>query len=1011
MTMTIKRLSSVLICLVCMILLVIVLFINSESSAVSAEEDWTYVNDLSGNYTIQSVYSTYAGKELDVYGGNMASNNTATAPYIIIYDGSSTPQANHRFTFVPVEMVDGKMVYYITSVIDNSGRLDVQNGNFIEDQPIWFWYEEESRKANNAQRWYVRTCDNGKTVQIELAFDARYVMGVGNETKDSHPVVCLSSNTDSDKTKWRLVPVAGDFGVNTHSYIMADNIGYSEITSKNERQRFLSPLDNSSSSRISDILSVGVEGEGINRVMYNGVQAFSVPFSTKVYLATAFNYANSLYAQWERNLPIGKMANSSGTVMDWMVSSDSATMQTVADGKVNTNTVGVGSVLIEISSDNVKWEKYRMLAFTSNMKVDKWEIDGEILSSGKYIRVSYLFEIYAHWQTFEREWFNYLLFGIPIGGHYVDHYEYKNVCEMSDTFFIAVDGFSAGDDFGVVAVKNMSETNVSEYECEGFTAEELHQSKTLTDGAQTTTGFRLESIYPSGTYKIEVAKNDGQYNAVSSGYSTTSSGRYRIRVTSKFGKQKEITVYVCSDDITQAYFGEPFASKPKEIALVQGTRLFAGTNDYLESLGINPSYSWAKVPVYLMGASINIKDTTSLVSLKGTISYSGPDGKGVIVLEPQESAVDIELDYPGYYTVNLTTANEVGDISSFVANFWIVEKSIGPEINQQLLSLTHESYDLIPCFYSVDMERGPYTYIDNQGNEIEKLGVLRYAFASYEAALDFSLRIQKEYAYRLDNGFFRYLKSKSPNAYLTEYELFEEMYANAKANVRQNYFSVSNSLSMVGTDTEGIISERGFVYYLGEESFDGNANNVAPIVALNKAERDALTARRGYLNNFTFVSVPLDSASVKLISQDGIEYQIAYDIPVGRQLKEQNAKSAVYTVIETSIYGIESRYEAVYVNESEQNSISLTLALTAGETKQITAEDNGCTISCSGGFSIESATDALDSHGLVVVSYDRVEQPYDILHIKDIVYEGIGTYQIKVEDRFGRFFQFTIIND
>lgn len=1000
-----KRRSTIMIIFLLLFSLMLLGMIVSSTTA-SAEQEWTYINDLAGNFSIQSMDPDHLDDEFDVYGWKVSTNNSSTAPYIILTKPSSTTQANHRFIFMPIEMVSGKMVYYITAATDNDGRLDVQNGNFIENQPIWFWTQNGNTKDNNAQRWYVRTNDGGKTVQIELAYNTKYAMGVGTAQKDAYSVVCLSTDKDLNKTKWKLTPVAGDFGINTHTYIMADNTDYAGITSANECCRYLNPLDNYDNTRISDTISVGIRGEGVEKTLYNEVQAFSVPYSSKVYLDTSFNYANSVYSQWEQNLTLGKMPNSNGTELNWMLSSDTATMQTF-DGEIYN--IGIGSVLIELSSDNSVWTKYRMFPFTSKQKSDVWEINGSLLSSGRYVRVSYLFEIYTHWTTFERDWYNYLLFGIPIGGHVVDHYEYKNVREMSDTFYIAVDGFSNGPDFGVVSVHNIAKTELTDYECEGFTEDEKRQAETLIDGAQTNTGFKIESNFPEGAYKLEVAKNEGQFSTVSDGYSTTESGRYQIRVTSKFGKQKTITVYVCSGDVTSAYFGVPFSSEPDEIALVQGTRFFAGSNDYLKSIGINPTYSWAQVPVYLKGASINIKDTTNLASIKGKINYAGTDGEGEIVVTPQNEKVKIILNNAGYYTANFSTVNEFGDITYFNVNFWVVDNAIGPEINKQLLCLTHETYDLIPVFYSVDMERGPYTYIDENGNETEKLGVLRYAFASYDSALAFSLRIQKEYAHRLDNGYFRYLKSTSPNVYLTEYELFDEMYQNAKAAIKTNYFSASNSLSLVGTDTKGIISERGFVYYLGEEIFDGNAKNAAPIVAVSKAERDALTARRGVLNNFTFVSEPLDSVSVKLVSSEGDEYYIAYDIPVGQQLKRFNAKTSIYTVIETSVYGEEARYDAIYVNEDEKNSISIYLTLANDDkTMVITAADDGVSLTCSGGFNIKSAVDQFDSHGLIVVSYGRIEMPFDIKKVNDVSFNEAGLYLFKVEDRFGRFYQFSI---
>lgn len=965
------------------------------TSTAHAIENWTYLNDLSGSYTIQSADSNFLEKEFDIYGG-ATSTNDSNAPQIILYEASNPPQANHRFSFMPLEVIGGKTVYYITSAIDNNGRLDVQNGTFINNQPIWFYNQNDDSMNNAAQRWFVKTNDGGKTVQIELAADTRYVMGISSIKLNGYNTVRLVTNTESSSTMWKLNPIVGDFGLNTRTYVMDDNTGYASTA--NERWRYLSPLDNFNQSRISDIISVGIHGQGIKKTIYNGVTAFSVPYSSCFYLDTSFNFANPIYEDWTQNLPLGKAANSNGTYLDWMLSSDTYIFKTTSDN--TEHEVGIGSILIELSSDNKTWEKYRMFSFTSSNKADTWEMDGEKLSSGVYVRVSYLFEIYCHWTTWKRDFLWW--------GHDEDHYEYKNVKEVAETFFVGVDGFSNGPDLGVVSVKNLTKSTSNGYEHEGFSKEDLKKAETLTNGSQTTTGFKIDSPYPSSAYKIEVSKDGGKFSAVSSGYSTTSSGRYEIRASSCFGNQKTITVYVCSEDITQAYFGVPFASKPNDEALIQGTRLFAGSNDYLKSVGVNPTYGWAQVPVYLQGCSFNIKNTSSLSSLMGTIMYKGVNGEKTIDVMPQKAAVSIPLQEAGFYTVNLSTSNTDGDVTCFAASFWVVENAIGPEINKQIFSLTHEAYDLLPVYYSVDMPRGPYTYIDNDGSTIEKQGVLRYAFSTYGAALDFSLRLQKEYAYRLDNGMFRYLNAESPNVLLSEFEVFDEMYREAKENVKVNYFSNSSSISMVGTNKKGIISDKGFVYYLGEESFDGDAKNAAPIVALNKAERDALTARRGFLNNFTFISMPLDSASVNLISSDGTEYKIAYDIPVEDQLKAAEAKSGIYTIVETSIFGIEARYSGVYIDESESNSIVVNLLLGSKEEK-VTAIQNGASYRCKGGFTLVSAADMFDTHGLICVSHNRSETPIDIASLSNISFDQTGTYVVKVEDRFGRAYQFTIM--
>lgn len=54
MTSTSKRRGTVLVILVCLLLFSLTLLGVTASTAVaSAEEKWTYINDLSGNFTIQ----------------------------------------------------------------------------------------------------------------------------------------------------------------------------------------------------------------------------------------------------------------------------------------------------------------------------------------------------------------------------------------------------------------------------------------------------------------------------------------------------------------------------------------------------------------------------------------------------------------------------------------------------------------------------------------------------------------------------------------------------------------------------------------------------------------------------------------------------------------------------------------------------------------------------------------------------------------------------------------------
>ncbi len=322
----------------------------------AATEEWTYLNDLAGVYKIRTKNPTYGEwRGFDIQYGQYSNNSDAPRLMLWFVDDTSP---NRLFQFVPIEMINGKMVYYITSPFDNDGRIDVKDGYFSENQPIWFWKVEGSSRYNNAQRWCVKTNDGGTTVQIELACDSRFVLS----SKASNDLVTLSENKDSSVSLWRLENIAGDYGINTHTYLMNDNIGYSNFN--NEKSRFLEPLK-SGNSYVSDIISVGVRGDNIKKTTYNGVQAFSIRYDSNFYIYTSFVYSG---LKWENYMPLGPAPNSKGKMQDWKLSNDTYSFK---DVNGNENQVQQGLLSIEISKDNYNWQKYRMINFTSSLSKDE----------------------------------------------------------------------------------------------------------------------------------------------------------------------------------------------------------------------------------------------------------------------------------------------------------------------------------------------------------------------------------------------------------------------------------------------------------------------------------------------------------------------------------------------------------------------------------------------------------------------------------------------------------------
>ncbi len=980
------------------------------SSNAYAAEGWEYLGDFNGVYSIVSYSSNGTDYGFDICGGNLSTADS-NAPNLIVYAIGKPAQANHRFEFYYIEKKNGVPVYGITSCLDRQGRLDVKSGSFLEGTEIWYYEKNDS----SAQRWVLRSKDGGKTVQIICADHMDFCIAY-NSSKQ----LVLTKNKNDSKTFWKLKNIVGNYGVNMHTYVDDDNMGY-RINSNNEVLRYLNPLDGNK-GYISNVVNVGVRGQGLEKTTYNGTQAFAVPYSQKFYIDTNFVYSNSVYGEWTRTKELGK-AKCEGGNLPWCLSSDSYKFSSEKDGEKQ---VEVGLYIIEISDDNVNWRNYRIISFGTDRNANQWEIDGSLLAKGTYVRISYLFEIYAYWTTWATEWYNHLLFGIPIGGHNVDHYEWKNIREVSDSFYVCVDGFGEND-LGVLRFESKRNWSVDNVSVEGFSIEETRKSQTLTDGAMTFSGFTVKSDFSA--YKVEVSVNSGAYKTISSGYQSSSPGNYNIRATSRFGKTRAVTIYVGEKDITKTYFGASFSNVPNEVAFIQGKRILSGTSNNLDSLGISLNYAFAKVPVYEKGCTYNIKNTDSAPQLKGKISFSGVSGDGEIIINDRGHLSGV-LNEVGYYSASFTTSNTVGDVVTFAFNWWVVENAPGPVINETLIKTkSQETYDLIPVYYGVQVDNGHYQFKDETGKDIEKSQVIYYAFAQQDSALAFALRVEKEYAMRESDGMFSYQHANNPLIRLNEFELYQQMYEKAKSNVKIRYFSNRNSLSMrIFTPYDEDGNRRKYDDGITETiAYCLEYNTNYCIVTTDKVELAALTARQPYINNYTFISVPIDSSTVTLTDEDGNKHQIEYDKSVQDQLVADDAKSGKYVVEETNVYGDKSQYEVYYIAPNSPNKTILTVSLNddmeieinkskveAGYDTIFEAENHSPIKS----FCIKSGKNSCDNHAFILVEKKGNNVDDSVFHACDIysldhtkmTYSESGLYKISVEDRMGSFYSFNILS-
>jgi hypothetical protein len=980
----INKISLIISTGILLLMVSIFLIINTfYSSKAYASEDYKYLNDLSGTYIIKN-YSSLSDDDYYCLSieESYVSREDFDAPGINIHELKKPAPAYQRFEFILDEIENGMAIYSITSNIDNDGRLDVINGSFTERNGLHFYHKNNS----DAQKWSVRTKDNGKTVQIFSSVHPEFFLANNGFGK------CIITTTQK-QANWELISTAGNIGLNSQTYILDDKTDY-DISGKEPVSRFLSPLDDGSGI-ISDVVNFGVSGAGLEKKEYNNTLAISVPYTSKFAINTSFVYGSiDENVKWERNRKVG-VANAGGKERDWAIDTDDWKMY---DSSGNGEEVGLGMYIIEKSDDGINWKNYIIKSFVSeNREQDIFEIDGNLIAKGVYLRISFLFEIYAHWTVSKND----------------NKYIWKNIREVSDPIFVCVDGF-AEDGFGSVTVNDLDfdAPSIDEEES-GFSIEQIKKAQTLTDESWTTKGFKINCAFPS--YKIEIQKNDGYYITVSDGYEVKESGRYKIRVTSGLGLVKEITVYVySSSELMEQYFGGiAFSNATNENGFVRGKRILSGNSTFLEENDIKLNYSFATVPVFEKGCKISYGKTSLFPKLKGIISYESEDGSESFNFNSYDYGYQKELNIPGHYFAEVSNESKSGRIISYSFEWWVVDKAPGPAINELLIKeKSQKTYDLIPTYYGVIVDGDKYTFIE-EDNLVEKNQVMYYAFRDYNSALSFALRVEKEYTSKTSDGMFIYTRSNyGPNIKLDEFDLFDAMYKNAKDNVQKMYFSNASEESMkifkiydeegnVKTYDDGVTET---VAYCIEEG-----TNYC-VVTTDKVELAKLTARQPYINNFEFISNPLDSTSVELIDENSNVYNINYDEKVEDQLKEANAPSGKYTVVEKTIYGDTNSYDVYYIEKGSKCDTILTISID-GNNVLFSSEDNDTIINDINSFTLINGENKNDFHSLVLIDDGNKKIPFDINEIKEdknITFTEKGSYTIFVEDRFGNNYSFEI---
>lgn len=664
-------------------------------------------------------------------------------------------------------------------------------------------------------------------------------------------------------------------------------------------------------------------------------------------------------------------------VADTWGKKSSQTIGEVQPGQINT-----GAIIIQTSTDGSTWKSEELSRYADGLYTTDYEKyygdrgdvlvytpDGSAVLNGLYIRVLYAYEIKR------------------------DKEDYR--CIEKYEFYLC------SNELDAVAFHNLSANGVLENKLQEYdeaTAAVYRQAETMLTGAYTTTGFTIDtSLNPTVTYTV--IKN-GINVGVPNNREYTAEGKYVITLNSAVNSKRTVEFYVDrmnDEEALKFYFGESFL-KGKRIYSEEGYPVYEG--------GVT-SYQLSAVDQYHLPLCGEIQNISS--------------GETITIPATRSEKVGV-LNAPGEYIATLSTNENFssdaasGDCRTFTFRFHVIAEGTapGPTVNRENLTAYAKTNisDAYPKYFGL-------TYSSAAA------GNITLAFSTREAAIEYAYNYEKGLVEKQPDGTYRYngkLIGVQKEEYNSTWDLTDAMYFFAEQAVQELYFDLTDQ----------------FTYRTLRGSLIENTKNLRTlelsqsVTIFADGQKDALTAANGlpvisckpyaYLSpgitgtvtsgysDFEFVKdkYGCDSASVSIIDCTGREYSIAYNQGVGAQLRAAGCPTGTVTVKESTIYGDETTYQAVFLADNDCPA-ELSLAFYQdGEEKpaSYTQTDDGITINVDA-FRIANIVDAIDPYSMVRVTDTENHTYYYVADQKATgAWSAPGKYDVSVVNRLG--FSYTI---
>lgn len=697
---------------------------------------------------------------------------------------------------------------------------------------------------------------------------------------------------------------------------------------------------------INQMGTLEVEGSGIVKTSYNGVDAIAIKGGSTPVIKYTQNVSSTNYDGHE-----------------WTLSNDTFTS---VEG-VGTHTVGNGAIVIFKSSDNINYEYVTNMVNINGQEIT-YQISANDLANGCYFKILTVAEVYysyisGYHTAYPNGWKKFWGYG---GYSVADYSNYYRNIGSAYTFFV-------GDDSCTVAYNSSSSDAINFNENEALSEAEveyLRSATSLTDGAVSFSDIKVDFCGISSN-KVTLSYNGEEEIPVKDGDVYSESGAYKFKVESIFGTVSERTIYIM-DMGYDLGFSKFFNSGLCDESVRMFDDRFA-------------------VPCYMTGMCINISDASFTPGIYGTIIHT-KDGKTtntVDTLNGVSEGYSKVLTDEGLYVAEFYSSDPAvknGDIALYRFAFAISEnRDYAPTANYNLITSTSRNILFGTKMLAVALKTaggGSYLYCFPSTEE--------YQSQAHEFAEKIEMLSVESYVDDDGSEYWFYKSKNNPNVKV-RYEgnagkrvMFEVIAANANENVNVIYVDPDSSYAITpASDIEALKR-------LTESSITNDVK-----VVIDENVRYAMLAEEIYLNGFTFQQIAsYESAAVVAVDlETGEPYYIGY----GVDLAEIFIKTTKVRIKENNWNGSKTYDTVWYAPGDNQGTMTLTVD---GESCLVTKVNEDHTYT-GNKISLDYAIDNYDSNAIVSIKNPKTGETRIILaaEVENITIPD-GYWEISIINRF-----------